>query len=1549
MPDITILSWITAEVDQALERVREQIARSGTAPLDARALGGCPEHLHQVSGALNMVGLAGATRFCEALETTLTGLNGSRGEAAEVIDRAVAELKHYVDDVARGEPNVPLRLYPSYQALAQLQGRADCAEAELFFPDLTPPAPAHPRPKSLTEAELAPFLHSQRTRWQRGILAWIRRQPAGLEEMRETLDAIHAVAHQLPERRALWWVAGGLVDALLDATEPQRLAQARALWNKLDLYIRTLAAGQRADNEPLLRELLYAIACSAPLTARLRDIKRLYRLDSLVPPASSEAEARDTRTLQQEVGAKLQALAQAWQGYVAGDASSAAAFRERAPALQASAAALGDVHLSKLLGVVAGAAERLPQKQAEGSDFLLLEMASAFLLAQSLLEHFEQPLADTAEQVEIMSRWLADAAPGKAGGRAPAGLRPELTHHVSALQLRARVVNEILTNLHSVEQALDAYARGHAAKDALAKLTPQLRQIHGALLVLSWERAALVLERCEQMIATLTPQSDDLDWIAEGLSSVSLFVGPCAQGREPREQAIDLFLARLEERPASLPSAAAPAPGAKTVDQDLLQIFLEEAVEVLATVAATVPKCRAEPANVEELATIRRGFHTLKGSGRMVGLAELGEAAWHVERAMNQFLESQQPATDELLELASVAHDCFSDWIERLRNGETPLIDARPISELAAKLAGEDSAITRVRDVYLKEAAQHVATLRSECAAWAASEPAEASAAFTRAAHTLASSSHTAHVESIGQVAAELEQWMPLAERTTEAADRQLIDAAIEKLGEMLSAVGRGETPAAAAETLAGLQALRNRLLVPPRPKDKRTVRDDLDGALLPVFLEEAHELVPQVAGDLRAWRANPQDRTAADAVKRALHTLKGSARMAGAIRLGELTHLMESRIEYALEAGEVAPELFDELQEKLDRLSTDLERLGVPGAPAPTAAAKAAEAPRVAAGASVAVLRVNAERLDRLITDAGEAAIARSRIEAELRQTKQALGDLNESIVRLRTQLREVEIQADSQMQSRRSELAEHDQDFDPLEFDRYTQLQELTRMMAEGLNDVATLQQALMKNVGETDAALLQQARIGRELQQDLMRMRAVPFSNLAERLQRIVRQSAAELARKAELTIEGGQVELDRGVLERISAPLEHMLRNALVHGIELPAARAAAGKSEAGSIGISLRQEANEVVVVVADDGAGLDLERLRAKAIEKGLLAAGEELTEAEQVELVFMSGLSTAESVTELAGRGVGMDVVRTEIHALGGRLEVTSARGRGTTFTIYLPLTLAVTQTVMVRAGGMPLAISSATIEQVLRIKADALVSHYETGSIEFQGRQYPLHYLRQLLGSRAATNIQDDNLVLLVRSGVHGVAVHVDDLMGNREMVVKNIGPQLSRMPGVSGATVLPDGSIVLIVNPVQLAHRGHTPMRMTVTPELSVTRAAPLVMVVDDSLTVRKITSRLLEREGYRVLTAKDGIDALEQLKGELPVIMLVDIEMPRMDGFDLARNVRGDPRTMDIPIVIISSRTAPKHRSRAAELGVNAFLGKPYQESELLQQIAALARQ
>jgi len=563
---------------------------------------------------------------------------------------------------------------------------------------------------------------------------------------------------------------------------------------------------------------------------------------------------------------------------------------------------------------------------------------------------------------------------------------------------------------------------------------------------------------------------------------------------------------------------------------------------------------------------------------------------------------------------------------------------------------------------------------------------------------------------------------------------------------------------------------------------------------------------------------------------------------------------------------------------------------------------------------------------------------------------------------------------------------------------------------MMAESLHDVSTIQQTLLKSLGETDSALLHQARISRDVQQALMRMRAVPFANLNERLYRIVRQTARELDKKAELVIEGSQVELDRSVLERIGAPLEHMLRNALAHGLETPAERAGAGKPESGKISIVLRQESNEIALILSDDGAGLDLQKLQKKGLEKGLIALGTQPTDGELAQLIFASGLSTAETVTQLAGRGVGMDVVRNEIAAIGGRVDISTERGKGTTFTIYLPLTLAVTQAVLIRSGTAVIAIPSAMVEQVLRLKSDALARLYDTRIIELQGKEYPLHYMQHLLGASGAIDVQTYNSVLLLRSGIQRVAVHVDELIGNQEIVVKNIGPQLARVPGVGGATVLPDGSMVLIMNPVPLAQRARTlqqrmeligsstravrglnkaaeavsppivtdltetaPAPAAVTtfepavdlaltsPSVPVTAAtvAPaepvlvtpetkpasqVVMVVDDSLTVRKITSRLLEREGYQVLTAKDGVDALEQMKETLPGVMLVDIEMPRMDGFDLAKNVRGDTRTASIPIVMISSRTADKHRNQAAQLGVNAFLGKPYQEAELLQYVA-----
>jgi chemosensory pili system protein ChpA (sensor histidine kinase/response regulator) len=1668
MANATLLSWINAEVDQALKLVRDNIARFAAGPQDETALAVCPEHLHQVSGALRMVGLTGATRFCEALEGSFGGLSAvpATPENIGIIDRAVFALREFVADLARGQADVPLKLYPAYRELGQLLGKPDTSEKDLFFPDLGAPAPAHPEAQALPQEELAPYLQAQRSRFQRGLLGWLRGTPgAGLGDMREALEALHRVADQLPEPRALWWVAGGLLECI---DEPA----AKVLCNRIDFQIRDLVAGADKASEPLLRELLYTLAKSEADTPLLKQIRSLYQLESLFPDAGGheaggEMDIEFLEVALYDLHSRLDALKSAWVQYISGAPQAAARVRELAVAFKAKASELRNQHLIKMLDAIALVASRLPDPYPHAQQFMIIEMASAFLLVENVIDHWSSPPEDLDQQIVMMGGWLLDAAKGKSSGEPPAGLRADITQQIGVLQLRAHVAKEITTNLQNVEQTLDAFARDPAKRDTLLGLEPVLRQIHGALSVVGFSRPAELVRLCQRLIedcarAGHPTAHEDMDWIAEGLSSIGFFLDPCLHGRQPADEAVELFFERFEQTrtqpapdvtqrlvldtPTHATDAAAPEerqavtrPG---IDPELLEVFFEEADEVLAGIEAAVPKCR-QGDDREALVTIRRGFHTLKGSGRMVGLMDLGEVAWEIEQVMNGWLERMQPASTDLLDLISTAAAGFSRWLADMRAGRLAgEVDAASIIAFArcvkrgetwtgARSAPETPAagdapadpfevtvgnvhISRaLYEVFMKEAGEHVARLEAEYAAWRAAPPADASHELMRAAHTLASSSLTAGFESIALLAGALEQWMPVARHMTVPADAEVVQAVIEAIRSGWEALGRQELPQPDEAAEQALRALVERLKAPSPPPlpemepveevktlnevkpvevdevrpieirpaagggEKRVMRDDIDDQLLPIFLEEARELVPQMGGDLRDWKTRPEDEMALASLQRALHTFKGSARMAGAIRLGELTHLMESRIEQALDAKSFTPEMFAELEEKMDRVSLDVERMsaGQPALPdleitqkiaqpAPKARVAVAAPPKPAEAplaSPAAMLRVNADTLDHLINGAGEVAIARSRVEAELRGVKQTLADLSESVARMRGQLREVEVQADSQMQSRMSVLTERDREFDPLEFDRYTRLQELTRLMAESLNDINSIQQGLLKNVGETDAALVQQARTSRDVQQELMRMRAVPFATLGERLYRIVRQVSRELGKQAELEIEGAEIEIDRSVLERIGAPLEHMLRNAVGHGLEAPQARAAAGKPETGRVLLTLRQESNEIALVLADDGAGLDLERLVQRGRALGLVPQGHQPPDAEAAQLIFASGLSTADEVTQLSGRGVGMDVVRSEIAAIGGRVDVASVAGQGATFTIYLPLTLAVTQAVLVRSGSRLLAMSSAMVEQVLRLKGEALRRLYTDGAVQFQERRYPLHSLHALLGGVGSIEIHAQNSVLLLRSGVQRIALHVDELVGNQEIVVKNIGPQLALVPWIAGATVLPDGGIVLIANPVVLAQQARAvPATLPADATQKLAQEAPLtlgasrgaddepsaglVMVVDDSLTVRKITSRLLEREGYEVLTAKDGLDALEQMQERLPGVLLVDIEMPRMDGFDLTRNLRGDARTRHLPIIIISSRTAEKHRAQAAQLGVNAFLGKPYEEGDLLNHIA-----
>jgi chemosensory pili system protein ChpA (sensor histidine kinase/response regulator) len=624
------------------------------------------------------------------------------------------------------------------------------------------------------------------------------------------------------------------------------------------------------------------------------------------------------------------------------------------------------------------------------------------------------------------------------------------------------------------------------------------------------------------------------------------------------------------------------------------------------------------------------------------------------------------------------------------------------------------------------------------------------------------------------------------------------------------------------------------------------------------------------------------------------------------------------------------------------------------------------ADEPRVAAGAGVsaqgASVRVRAPLLDRLVNHAGEVSITRARIEADVAQMKGGLGDLTDNLERLRAQLRDIELQAETQIGTRMEAARAAAQQFDPLEMDRFTRFQELTRMMAESVNDVATVQRGLQRTLQSAEDDLAQQARLTRDLQDDLLRTRMVEFDGLSERLYRVVRQAAKETGKQVRLDIAGGNIEIDRGVLDRMTGAFEHLLRNSVVHGIEAPERRTAAGKEAVGTVTISVTQEANEVAIDFRDDGAGLDLQRIQAKALATGLLQADVPASEAELAALIFQAGFSTAEQVTGLAGRGVGMDVVRSDVAAMGGRIETATAAGQGTSFRLVLPLTTAVTQVVMLRCGELTAAVPSTLIEIVRRVPANELQALYERGVYLHNGAELPFYWLAALLqgSTHGAVGAGRTVPVVVIRSAAQRIVLHVDEVLGNQEVVVKNLGHQLSRLPGLAGMTLLPSGAPALIYNPVALATLYGQSARAATLAALGAERhladhpaeavpvtRAPLVLVVDDSLTVRRVTQRLLVREGYRVTVAKDGLEGLEKLAEELPSVVLTDIEMPRMDGFDLVRNMRMDARLTKLPVVMITSRIAQKHRDYAAELGVDHYLGKPYVEEDLLALVAQYA--
>lgn len=919
------------------------------------------------------------------------------------------------------------------------------------------------------------------------------------------------------------------------------------------------------------------------------------------------------------------------------------------------------------------------------------------------------------------------------------------------------------------------------------------------------------------------------------------------------------------------------------LDDEIVEIFLEEAVDILDSAGHALQRWLDDPENPLPLSSLQRDLHTLKGGARMAEIVPVGDLGHELETLYEGLIDRRYSHSPDLASLLLQSHDHLAILLEQLQDHQQ---------------------LTNPTEL-------------------------------------------------------------------------------IETIREFRQGSGLGPGPE----------------IEPKSAKSAVETLEERDPELLEIFLEEGFDIIESSGGALVRWQDEPKNIIEVENLLRDLHTLKGGARMVEIAPIGDLAHELEFLYE-SLAAGLLHsnPLLISLLQSGHDLLADMLDavrarqplpsatlltdsirRFGAPGSvnevAANTARDVAPEQPQpasVTTSSSAAeaeaertppeMVRVAAEQLENLVNLAGETSIFRGRIEQQVSDAQVTLVEMETTIERMRDQLRRLDIETQGRILSREQVQAERlgYEEFDPLEMDRHSQLQQLSRALFESASDLLDLKETLDTRNHDAQMLLLQQARVNTELQESLMRTRMVPFERLLPRLRRIVRQVSGELDKQVRFEVGNAEGEMDRSVLERMVAPLEHMLRNAVDHGLESTEERRAAGKPEEGRISLSLIHEGGDIVIEMCDDGAGIDLDAVRRKAVKRGLIETDSALSDYELLQFILQAGFSTAEKVTQISGRGVGMDVVHAEVKQLGGSMVIDSTPGQGTRFQIRLPFTVSVNRALMVQCGEEQYAVPLNTIEGIVRVMPNELETCYQSNPpcYQFAERTYELRYLGELLNNGLApklsgqSQVQNQPLpVLLVHVHDQWVAVQVDALAGSREIVVKSLGAQFARVQGISGATILGDGRVVFILD--LLAHIRALHVRLAAqqaaglnAPKfIEVEPVRPLlVMVVDDSVTVRKVTSRLLERNGMNILTAKDGVDAMALLQEHTPDILLLDIEMPRMDGFEVASQIRNDERLKDLPIIMITSRSGQKHRDHAMAIGVNDYLSKPYQESVLLESIA-----
>jgi len=1109
--------------------------------------------------------------------------------------------------------------------------------------------------------------------------------------------------------------------------------------------------------------------------------------------------------------------------------------------------------------------------------------------------------------------------------------------------------------------------------------------------------------------------------------------------------------AAAEPEPQTTPSIRFITPD---VDAEFVEVFLEEAHGELAAIREHLAIWRENFEDRQEITTLRRAFHTLKGSGRVVGATMIGDFAWCFENLLNQVMNGTveaAPVTADLLEEAAAAleallgEEAMADKallllpdltaraeallqtlpavmppLVEVLEAESPLepvVIEAPVPE-APSVEGVTPVETVVPepvtaplfDVEMAQVFQYEATEILDASdailQQLGAEPGNIGLLndLRRGMHTLKGSSRMTGVMTVGDLAHAAESVLDALGKELGQATPDVLDTlqqTLDRLHQMLAEAASGVNPATATDLIRNLHRLADAVTqgeqaeavpvcvseptaIVKEPTSFRTMTE-LDQELAQVFRIEAGEILDSSDTILQRWRAEPGNVELLNDLRREMHTLKGSSRMAGFMTVGDVAHAAEAVLDAlgkgALQISEpvldkvqsaldslhqmltgilsgkqpaARPELIDELHSVLSDKRAEQQVVAVPAAAIPAVRAVEKAAPTAAAPADA--IRVSAALLNTLVNQMGESSIFRARIDQGVSAMGSNLNDLEQTITRLRRQVTHLATQSEARIQSRQDQGAKaYQQEFDPLELDRFTELQQVCRSLMEIADDLGNIGNTLGEHAHEITVLLDQQGKVNKEIQQGLMRTGMVHFGSVIPRLRRVVRQASQDLGKRAELLVGGEESEVDRTVLESMLAPLEHMLRNSLAHGIEMPEQRRAVGKSEIGTITLSLRREGAELVLELSDDGAGLNFAAIRAKGEEKGLLSPGQPATSEELIALLLRPGFSTAAAVTQVSGRGVGMDVVNEAIRAMRGALLIQTDVGKGARFIIRLPFSLAVTQALLVQAGEGVFAIPLLSIEVVTRLKESEFQAYLTGEQVQHQysDRHYPVHNLGILVSSEHVLPFEEVKdrrpPTLLFRSAEASAALQIEAVMGNQEIIVKPISPQFNGVPGISGATVLGDGRVVVVLELAALVRNiGSQRQKQIESRALRAarqdTRTEQLnIMVIDDSITMRKVTARILERHNIHAITAKDGLDAVAMLQTQAPDLAILDIEMPRMDGFEVIAHIRNQTHLRHLPIIMVTSRSGEKHRERAMNLGANDYLTKPYQEDQLIESI------